>query len=268
MKLSTQARSELAFAKAIKNTWPSSKTPPNRKWDERLRAWLCQEAPSTETFQVGNRFLTRMEIWEERIPYVTKVEPFSGFEGAFPSWIRARADELEQWKQAASEYYASPEMQLATAQRTISENLKIRQKRVAFMNCALQAARMWLDFKPEERQELRNSLAETGALECYGRFKTLGAAILTQHPDAEKRNDALAGAKVTDRKLAAGADLAAAFAAKDRVHDNRQYARETIQQLSPKVIKALADAGGKKALAARHLGISRAKMRRLTGVQM
>jgi hypothetical protein len=243
---------------------------PKHKFDKDERAWLNPDEPSSEGFELGDtgRFLTRAEIWEYRIPHVKTLESRIDFLTAQPYWIRSRVDELWRWKVETVEYCSSPEMQLAAAQAEMTDRLKGIQRRAAFTNHATQAARLWLDFTPEERKKLRESLS--GVLECYESFKELDQAVLN-NPNSIERADALAAAKSTYRKLAAGTDLYTAFAARDRCLDDRQFARETLKELditNVAATKALAEHNGNKSAAAKALGISRAKMRRLTGERM
>jgi hypothetical protein len=233
--------------------------------------FLCRPKiePRLETFKVGDTALTRDQIWEARIPYVDSIESRTDYHNAQPHWIRARADELRKGETSVADYCSSPAMQLVTAQATVTANLRKIQKRASFVKSAIQTARLYAEFTPEERQAVNEMLGETGALEVYQAFRTLDEKIL-QDPDPIKRADALAAAKVVHRKLSAGADVATAFAARNRVEDDRQDGRENLKKLqltAEDVAKALATTNGNKSAAARLLKTTRNKIRYVLGEQ-
>jgi hypothetical protein len=224
------------------------------------------------TFKIGHRKLTAAEMWEARLPYMESVGmPFSDFINAQPSWLAARARELEGWEKAVTDTYTSPEMQLVLNQRTTAKKIRKAQQRNEFMNAVLRVGLLFQRFSPEERQELRGVLESNGAVDWYTKGAALDAAVLEAHPDPIERDDALAGAEVIYRRLDSGLDIDGTFRAKNLYLDNRIRSRENMGavRISVEIVqKALAEAGGNKTAAARTLGVSRAKLRRLTGEQM
>jgi hypothetical protein len=224
------------------------------------------------TFKVGDRNLTAVELWEARLPYVDSVEiKFFDFQNAQPSWLEARARELESWEKAVTDAYKTPEMQLVLNQKTNGKKIRKAQQRNEFMNAVLRVGLLFQKFSPAERQELRGVLESNGAVDWYTKGAALDAAVLEAHPDPIERDDALAGAEVIYRRLDSGLDIDGAFRAKNLYLDNRARSRENMGavRISVETVqKALAASGGSKSGAARTLGISRAKVRRLTGERM
>ena len=210
-------------------------------WDEKAEVYRARFKPSFTTlhemYRVGDRLLTRQQIWEERIPHILKPEPLTKYMSASPEEVRRWADQLLKWQQTVETYVASPEVQLAKLQTNSTKSLKAAQKKLNFVSSALHVWQLFLSFTPEERQELRKSLDERGAF-VWAQLEAADNAVIQAYPDATERADALAGANTAIGRLALDGDAYAAGAARNRVLANRKSGRKVAEQLKLTQVEA------------------------------
>jgi transcriptional regulator with GAF, ATPase, and Fis domain len=164
---------------------------------------------------------------------------------------------------------STPEMLLVGKQRQFLSELKANQEVSDIVAGQIRLQLRILRLSPENRREFWNALAQSGVVEKFNEIDALDQKVLEAHPDATSRTAALAGATAFHRNL--GNTMPAAFQAQERAAARARNADTNNTELierTEKVYAALKEANGNKSGAARLLGVSRAKLRRLTGEQM
>jgi len=251
-------------------------------YNRKLKAWLLPNDTNDlqvqrgrrkdEVWLVNGRWMTRIEIGEARLAYFPANKPeLEGFVWQSPDWIRAKADELEKWEQTTQEFSSSPEMALVKTSRQMDARLRKAQQKQNFLSASFNVLRQFQRFTPEERQELRRGLLDAGITAWYQESERLDAELIANYPDPTARAKALAGANAVYLTALNGGNHHSVGHAQKKAWDSFRANTRTMADLgitAEVASKALADNNGNKSAAAQSLGISRAKMRRLTGERM
>jgi Bacterial regulatory protein, Fis family len=246
-------------------------------YNRKLKAWLAPDNTNSqleqpEVWWVNGRWMTRIEISAARLEYFPANKPeCEGFVWQTPEWIRTKADELERWENTTQTFSSSPEMSVVRMTRQMDAKLKKAQQKQRFLNASFDVLRQFQKFTPEERQELRQGLIDAGLTAWYQESERLDAKLIANHPDPADRAKALAGADAAYLAALHGGNHYSIGQAQRKAWDKSQTNTRTMADLgiTPDVaFKTLAEHNGNKSAAAQSLGISRAKMRRLTGESM
>jgi hypothetical protein len=123
----------------------------------------------------------------------------------------------------------------------------------------------------EVRRRYWTWLDESGDIQLFKKIDELDESVMTQFPDPAERAKEIAGAKALHRSLSNGDQPYIAARAWSSAMLREKFRRKgaaALESVQEDVLKALEAAHGNKTAAARLLGISRARMRRLTGEQM
>lgn len=192
--------------------------------------------------------------------------------------------ELFETNQSIDTVLCSPAMLLVGKQREFISALKESQEVSDIVAGQIRLQLRILRLTPEKRCQFWNALAQSGIVEKFNEIDALDKKVLEAHPDPTRRDAALAGAKAFQlhsdnscqftEKDQFGDDvrrLPAAFVAQKKAENRvlNSHAKKTaFRDRSEEGYGALREANGNKSAAARALGVSRAKVRRLTGEQM
>jgi hypothetical protein len=180
-----------------------------------------------------------------------------------------RKEEAERQEQRLTANLSTPAMLLVGKQRQFLSELKANQEVSDIVAGQIRLQLRILRLSPENRREFWSALAQSGVVEKFNEIDALDRKVLEAHPEPTDRTAILAGATAFHRNL--GNTMPAAFQAQERAAARARNADTNNTDFvarTEKVYAALKEANGNKSEAARRLGVSRAKMRRLTGEQM